>query len=179
MHWKPDFSELPTNANYWEHTVYGSEQEIIPKYAPPPKGKFVTLTNYVNANLMHCILTGRYITDIIQLLNGTPIDSFSKKQSTIETATYNSEYTAACTYVEQIIDLRLSIRYLGVPIRKISHGFGDNESCVNSSSVPHGKLHKRHLILSCLCVREVITSKIFLFYHNSGASNPADIVSKH
>ena len=168
---EPDFSGLPTNNYDWEHTVYGCDQEIIPKDAPPPKGKFVTLTHYVDANLMYCILTGRSITDIIHLLNGTPIDSFSKKQATVETATYGSEYIAARTCVEQLIDLRLSLRYLGVPIRRSSYGFGDNESCVNSSLVPHGKLHKRNLILSYHRVRENIASKIFLFYHMPGANN--------
>ena len=45
------------------------------------------------------------------------IDWFSKKQATIETATYGSEFVAAHTCVEQIIDLRNTLRYLGVPIR--------------------------------------------------------------
>ena len=83
-----DYSGLPTNKYDWEHTVYGGEQEIIPEDAPPPKGKFVILTHYVDANLMYYILTGRSVTGIIHLLNGTSIDAFSKKQATVEAATY-------------------------------------------------------------------------------------------
>ena len=85
---KPDFSGLPINTYDWEHTVYGGDQEIIRKDTPPPKGKFLTLIYYVDATSMHCISTGRSVTGIIHLLNGTPIDLFSKKQETVETTTY-------------------------------------------------------------------------------------------
>ena len=46
--------------------------------------------------------------------------------------------------MEQIIDLRLQLRYLGVPVKGSTMMFGDNESVVNSASIPHARLHKRH-----------------------------------
>ena len=67
--------------------------------------------------------------------------------STVETATYGAEFVSARTCVEQLIDLRITLRYLGVPIRERSYMFGDNESVVNSSNLPHAKLHKRHTAL--------------------------------
>jgi hypothetical protein len=67
----------------------------------------VTLTHYVDANLFHDLITGRSVTGILHLVNKTPIDWYSKKQATVETATYGSEYVAARTCVEQIMDLRL------------------------------------------------------------------------
>ena len=39
------------------------------------------------------------------------------------------------------MDLRYTLRYLGVPIEGRSFMFGDNESVVNSSSKPDSKLH--------------------------------------
>jgi hypothetical protein len=57
--------------------------------------------------------------------------------------------------------------------------FGDNESVVNSSSIPHAKLHKRHTALSFHRVREVVASKYIGFHFLPGACNPADILSKH
>ena len=82
------------------------------------------------------------------MVNATPIEYFSKKQASVETATYGSEFVAARICMEQIINLRNTLRYLGVPIHKYSYMFGDNESVVNSSSVPYAKLHKRHTALS-------------------------------
>ena len=44
----------------------------------------------------------------------------------MDTATYGSEFVAARTAVERIIDLRLTLRYLGVPLRELDYMFGDN-----------------------------------------------------
>jgi hypothetical protein len=57
--------------------------------------------------------------------------------------------------------------------------FGDNESVVNSSTLPHAKLHKRHTALSFHRVREAIASGILAFYQIRSKDNPADILSKH
>ena len=172
---EPDFSGLPSAEFDWEKTVYGNCKEIIPKDAPLPKGKFVTMFHYVDANLMHCLLTGRSVTGILSFLNKTPMDWFSKKQATVETATYRSELVAVRTAVERLIALRLTMRYLGVPIREKDYLFGDNQSVVNSSTIPFSKLHKRHTALSFHRVREAIASKMVNFYHIPGVINPADI----
>jgi hypothetical protein len=128
---------------------------------------------------MHDMVTGRSVTGIIHLLNQTPIDFYSKKQATVETATYGSEFVAARTCVEQIIDLRNTLRYLGVPIRDKSYMFGDNKSVTDSASRIDAKLHKRHTMLSFHRVREAIASGMVVFNHIKGALNPADILSKH
>ena len=57
--------------------------------------------------------------------------------------------------------------------------FGDNESVVNTASVPYSKLHKRHNALSCHRVREGVAAGILRFTHINGKNNPADIMSKH
>ena len=113
------------------------------------------------------------------MVNGTPVDWYCKKQSTVETATYGSEYVGARTCVERSINLRLTLRYLGVPIRRRAYMFGDNRSIVDSSMIPHIKLHKRHTALSLHRVREAIAGDLILFHHINGTDNPADILSKH
>ena len=139
----------------------------------------MTLTHYVDANLYHNALTGRSVTGILHMVNATPVEWYSKKQATVETATYRSEFVAARTCIEQIIDLRNTLRYLGVPINKHSYMFGDNESIVNSASVPHAKLHKRHTALSFHRVCEAIAAQYVVFNYLPRADNLADILSKH
>ena len=175
----PDYSGLPDQVLDWSRSVYGELEEMLPTDAPKPLGKPVVFTHYVDANLMHCLATGRSVTGILHFINQTPIDWYSKKQATVETATYGSEFVAARTCVEQIIDLRNTLRYLGVPVHGCSYMFGDNESVVNSSTHPHSKLHKRHTMLSFHRVREAIASKMVNFYHIPGQENPSDILSKH
>ena len=175
----PDYSDLPIPQYDWTNSVYGDITEAKPTDAPTPLGSYVVLTHYVDANLYHDMLTGRSVTGILHLINQTPIDFYSKKQATVETATYGSEFVAARTCVEQIIDLRNTLRYLGVPIQGSSVMFGDNQSVVGSSTTPDAKLHKRHTALSFHRVREAIASKLINFYHLKGECNPADILSKH
>ena len=102
-----------------------------------------------------------------------------KKQSTVETATYGSEFVASRTVVERLMELCLTLRYLGVPIREKDYVFGDNKSVIDSSTIPHGKLSKRHNMLSYHRVREGITSNIAAFIYIPVEINPADILSKH
>jgi hypothetical protein len=104
--------------------------------------------HYFNANLYHDMVTGRSITAILHFLNQTPMDWYLKKQATVETATFGSEFIAARTTIDQILDLRTTLRYLGIPIREKSYVFGDNKTIINASSTPHAKLHKRHNALS-------------------------------
>ena len=42
----------------------------------------------------------------IHFVNNTPTDWFLKRQATVEAATYDSEFVAAKTATEQIMDLR-------------------------------------------------------------------------
>ena len=176
---EPDYSDVPIPEYDWAYSVYGDVKEQVPEDAPEPLGRYVTITTYKDANLMHCLATGRSVTAILHLLNGTPIDWFTKRQSTVETATFGSEFVAGRTAVEQIIELRLTLRYLGVPMRDRVYLFGDNKTVVDSSTMPHGKLHKRHIMLSYHRVREAIASGMIVFTFLDGKFNPADILSKH
>lgn len=176
---EPDFSTLPDLDHEWEHSVYGNVDEIIPDDLPEPLGKPVVTVTYVDANLYHCMLTGKAVTGILHFINTMPWDWYLKKQSTVETATYGSEFAAAKTATDQIIELRQTLRYLGVPIRTKSYMFGDNKTVVDSSTTPNARLHKRHTMLAFHRVRQAIASKIIVFHHIPGSENPADILSKH
>jgi Reverse transcriptase (RNA-dependent DNA polymerase) len=176
---EPDYSDIPDEVYDWTYSVYGNVQEYLPADAPEPLGNHVTTTHYVDANLMHDITTGRSVTGILHFVNKTPIEWYSKKQSTVETATYGSEFVASRICVEQIIDLRNTLRYLGVPIQTRSYMFGDNKSVVDSSMNVYSKLHKRHTMLSYHRVREAIASGTLIYHYLPGDLNPADIMSKH
>ena len=144
---------------------------------PEPLGREVVTITDEDANLYHDMLTGRAVTGVLHLINGTPIDWYSKRQDTVETATYGSDFVAARIASEQIIDLRTTLQYLGVPIKGKEYMFGDNQSVITSSTLPHSKLSKRHNALSYYRVREAIAAGIINFVHI--IDNPADVLSKH
>jgi hypothetical protein len=118
------------------------------------------------------------MSGIIHLVNQTPIQWFCKKQNVVETATYGSEFMVARQATEQIMDLRYTLRMMGIPIDGPSWMFGDNQSVITSSTIPHSSLNKRHNALSYHRVREAISAEILYFLHIDGKLNPSDVLTK-
>ncbi len=176
---EPDHSGILETVYDWEHSCYGGAKEEIPDDIPPPKGKAVVMTTYVDANLLHDLISGRSVTGIIHFFNNTVVDMFSKLQPTVETATFGSEFVATRTAVDQIVANRIALRYLGVPVKGSSLLFGDNESVVTNSTIPHSKLGRRHTALAYHRTRAAIAAGILRYHHIDGDKNPADILSKH
>ena len=71
-----------------------------------PLGKAIVTTTTMDANMNHCLATGRSLTGCLHFVNKTPVAWYSKKQATVETTTYSSEFVAAKTVTEQIMDIR-------------------------------------------------------------------------
>ena len=86
-----------------------------------PLGDPVVLTHNFDANLLHNLVDGKSVTGCIHFITKTPIMWYSKKQNTVETATYGAELSASRTSLEQVVDLRHSLRYLGVNVSPISY----------------------------------------------------------
>ena len=62
---------------------------------------------------MSNVITGRSCTGTIHLLNKTPIEWFSKSQESFETATRCDTNL----FADHIVDLRHTLRYLGVSLQ--------------------------------------------------------------
>ena len=85
---EPDYSNLPHREYDQQRTVYADTKEEIPHDIPKPKGKHVTTTTYVDANLHHDQVAGRAVTACLHLVNATPSHWHTKRQATVETATF-------------------------------------------------------------------------------------------
>ena len=162
----------------WINSVYGPNTEELPPNMPTPRGKVCRTTTYEDANLMFCMVTGRSMTGAIHMVNQTPVQAFCKKQNVVETATYGSEFMAARQATEQIMDLRYTLRMMGIPIDGPAWMFGDNQSVITSSTIPHSNLNKRHNALSYHRVREAIAANILYLIHIDGKLNPSDVLTK-
>ena len=94
--------------------------------------------------------------DVSQQEATVDVSGFTKKEATVETATYGSEFVAARTAAEQIMDLRCTLRAMGVPIEERAWMLGDNNSVITSSTIPYSLLSKRHQFLAYHKVRSAI-----------------------
>ena len=171
------FGEQP-NKYDWMETVYSCPTEVISEDAPEPKGNLVRTSTYCDANLLHDLITERYTTGLLHFLNQTPIDHYLKRQNQVELATYGSEFMVARQAIEQIIDLRYTLRMHRVLVDGPSWLFRDNKSVVTSSTIPHSSLNKCWNMLSYHKVCEAIASNIMRFEHIPTNENPADILTK-
>ena len=172
------FGDTPIT-HEWMHTIYGHVTEDISPDMPTPKGRPIRLTTFVDANLMHDLVTGHSCSGILHLLNQTPIDWFTKRQKQVETTTYGSEFMAARQAIEQIMDLRYTLRMFGVPLDGPSWLFGDNRSVVTSSTLPHSTLGKRWNALSYHRCREAVAAGIVRFEYIPSKQNTADYLTKN
>ena len=55
----------------------------------------MTTTTYVDAILHHDQVTGQAVTACLHVANATPSHWHTKRQATVETATFGSEFLAA------------------------------------------------------------------------------------
>ena len=111
-------------------------------------------------------------------VNNTPIKWFCKRQKTVETSTYGSELVAARIAVEIILEVRFTLRMMGIPVEKTSWLLGDNMSVLLNTTIPSSMLKKKHLGVSYHRVREAIAARIILFSHIPSESNFADLLTK-
>jgi hypothetical protein len=59
-------------------------------------------------------------------------------------------------------------------LESLAYMFGDNQSVLTSSNIPHSSLNKRRNALSYHCVREAVTSDILCwFFYVKSTENPA------
>jgi hypothetical protein len=81
-------------------SFYPEAKEDIPENAPKARRKAVQMTVFVDASHGCDLLTRRSRTVILIYLNRSPIVWYSKKQNTIETSSFGSEFTALRTGIE-------------------------------------------------------------------------------
>ena len=96
----------------------------------------------------------------------------------MESSTYGSELVAARVATELILELRYTLRMLGVPIDGPALMLGDNMSVVLNTTVPSSVLKKKHLGICYHRVREAIAAKVLRFCHVRSEENLADVLTK-
>jgi hypothetical protein len=170
-----DLSSFPI-ADWTE--FYRDVKEEIPANAPESLGKEVHMYCFCDADHAGDRLTRRSQTGIIIFLNRAPILWYSKKQNTVESSTFGSEFVALRTAVEQIISLRYKLRMMGIPILTPCLTLCDNETMIRNSTVPESTLKKKHNAIAYHRVREAVAADILRIGYINSHDNLADMFTK-
>jgi hypothetical protein len=157
---------------------YGDVEEEVPPNMPEPRGHSVTTSAFVDANHAGNVVTRRSHTGIFLFVQNAPITWFSKRQNTVEAATFGSEFVALRICKEMIVALRYKLRMFGVPIDGPTNVFCDNRGVVRNASIPESTLMKKHNAINYHAVREAAAAGILRVGKEDGETNLADLLTK-
>jgi hypothetical protein len=88
--------------------------EKVPPDCPEPRGTPGQTTAFVDLDHAADLVTRRSLTGVLLYLQSAPITWYTKKQGSIETSSFGSEFTAMKTGIELIEGLRYKLRMMGV-----------------------------------------------------------------
>ena len=94
--------------------IYRDTREEVPDNIYEIRGKDVQLNVYVDADHIGNKVTHRSQTGILIFLNKALIAFDSKRQNTVESSTFGSEYIALKLAMEKVIGLRYKLRVMGL-----------------------------------------------------------------
>jgi hypothetical protein len=124
------------------------------------------------------LVTRRSSTGILFYFNGTPINWYAKRQNTIESSTFGSEFVALKIATEMNEALRYKLCMFGVHIDGPSNGFCDNNSVIQNVTHPESTLSKKHNSIAYHKVRESVASEALRIHFERGNSNCSDVLTK-
>ena len=158
--------------------MYPDATEDLPLNAPHPRGNAVEVNCFVDSDHAGDTITRRSQTGIILYCNTAPIVWYSKKQNTVESSTFGSEFVALRVASELIISLRYKLRMFGIPVLGEANVFCDNEAVYKNVSFAESTLKKKHNSICFHRVRECVAAGILFVHKVNSAFNLSDILTK-
>ena len=175
---EPNIDESLFPSEIWTDTVYGNCSEDIPTNAPEPRGFGFKMRAYVDSDHAGDAITRRSRTGFLIFLNNAPIYWTSKKQGSIETSSFASEFIAMKTCCEYIRGLRYKLRMMGIPCDFPAFVFGDNQSVLANSTKPFSVLKKKSCSIAYHFVREGVARGEWRTAYVPTHLNLADLLTK-
>jgi hypothetical protein len=153
----PDIDEVRFVVHNW-HDFYRGAKEAIPGDAPIPCGNVVSThcfsdADHVEYRVTHCSQTG-----ILIFIDRAPIIWYSKRQNTVKTSTFGSEFVAMRIAVELIEALCYKLQMFELPLDGATNVYCDNEVVTKNASIPESTLKKKHNSITYHWMREAVAA---------------------
>ena len=173
----PDIDEHALSTYEW-YDFYRDAKEQVPNDMPPPQGCAVSTLCFVDADHALNTVTRRSQTGILIFLNQAPIVWYSKRQNTVETSTFSSEFIAMRTVVEHIKALCYKLRMFGIPIEGPTNVFCDNEAVFKNTTIPESTLKKKHNSICYHHCCKAVAARVMQVAKEGTLTNLADLFTK-
>jgi hypothetical protein len=139
----PDIDVTKFNDGAEWSNFYGVVQDAIPPHMPKPKGKALVVRLFVDSDHAADKSLRRSPTGFILYLKHAPVIWYSKRQRTIESSVFGTEFVATRTGIEAGRALRYKLRMMGIPIDEPMYCFGENMSVIHNTQKPESTLKKK------------------------------------
>eukprot|EP00980_Cylindrotheca_fusiformis_P025121 scaffold13124_cov73-Cylindrotheca_fusiformis.AAC.1 len=159
---KIDYGRFQTNPEDFKE-MYRDAKEELPFDMPAPRGAPVTITAYVDASHAANKVTRKSHSGFVIFVNRAPIQWYSKRQQTVESSAFSSEFIAMKVCLESIQALRYKkLRMFGVPLMDDgpAHVFCDNEAVVKNCSKIESVLNRKHSSIAYHMARWCVAARV-------------------
>ena len=157
---------------------YRHAKESIPPNMPEARGLDVSISAFVDANLAGNLKDRRSQSGVLIFVNKAPIQWFSKRQASVETSTFGSEFCAMKIGVELVEALRYKLRMFGVPLEGPANIYCDNEAVYQNTIIPESTLKKKHHSIAYHRCREAVAARTVRVAKQGTEKNLADLFTK-
>ena len=178
----PEIDESLFPKEDWSSSVYATGdcelKEVVPPNMPSPRGRGFTMRAYVDSDHAGDTVTRRSRTGFLVYLNCSLIHWMSKKQTSIETSSFGSEFMAMKAVTEYIRGLRFKLRMMGILVETHTYIYGDNQSVLANTTMPHSNLKKKSNAIAFHFVREGTARDEWRTAYINTHDNPSDMLTK-
>ena len=123
-------------------------------------------------------VTRRSQTGILIFVNRASILWYSKRQNTMETSSFGSEFIAMKTAVEQVESLQCKSRMFGILLERPTNMFCDNEAVFKNTPIPDSTLKKKNTSICYHRCREAVASRTVHVAKEGTLMNLSDLFTK-
>jgi hypothetical protein len=164
----------------WTSSEFGlvSGKEELPPNMPEPRGLGFVMRAKVDADHASDTVTRRSRTGFLVYLNSALIHWHSKKQGSVESSSFGSEFIAMKQCCEYIRGLRYKLRMMGIPCEDATYIQGDNQSVLANCGVPDSTLKKKNQSIAYHFVHEGAARDEWRVSYINMHDNEADLLTK-
>ena len=176
----PEFDEEAFKRKDWTSSEFGhlSGKEEMPPNMPEFRGEGFVIWARVDADHASDTITRRSRTGFLIYINSAPVYWLSKKQNSVESSTFGSEFMAMKQCCEYIRGLRYKLRMMGIEVNGPAYIQGDNKSVLCNTSIPDSTLKKKSQSIAYHFVREGVARDKWRTAYVNTHLNPADLLTK-
>ena len=130
-------------------------------------------TDHASDTMTRCSRMG-----FLVYLNCAPIYWWSKKQNSVESLSFGSEFIAMKQCCEYVCGLRYKLRMMGISCEDPPFIYGDNQSVLANTTIPDSTLKKKSQSIAYPFVREGAAWDAWRMTYVNTHENEADLLTK-